>query len=71
MISNKIDVIRNGSSMEIDIEEAVPGDVVKLASGDMLPGDVRFIETKDLFIDQSQLTGESNPIEKFAGPGRR
>ena len=34
----------------------------------MLPGDVRFIETKDLFIDQSQLTGESNPVEKFSGP---
>ena len=68
MITNKIDVIRNGSSMEINIEEVVPGDVVKLASGDMLPGDVRFIETKDLFIDQSQLTGESQPVEKFAGP---
>ena len=68
MITNKVDVIRNGSSMEIDIEETVPGDVVILASGDMIPGDVRFIETKDLFIDQSQLTGESNPIEKFAGP---
>ena len=68
MISNRIDVIRNGSSVEIDIEEAVPGDIVKLASGDMIPGDVRFIETKDLFIDQSQLTGESNPVEKFAGP---
>ena len=67
MISNKIDVIRNGSVMEIDIEEAVPGDIVQLASGDMIPGDVRFIETKDLFIDQSQLTGESNPVEKFAG----
>ena len=68
MITNKIDVIRNGTCMEIGIEEAVPGDIVKLASGDMLPGDVRFIETKDLFIDQSQLTGESRPIEKFAGP---
>ncbi|MBQ2110109.1 MAG: magnesium-translocating P-type ATPase [Clostridia bacterium] len=68
MISNRIDVIRNGSQMEIDIEEAVPGDIVKLASGDMIPGDVRFIETKDLFIDQSQLTGESNPVEKFSGP---
>ena len=68
MISNRIDVIRNGSEMEIDIEDAVPGDVVKLASGDMIPGDVRFIESKDLFIDQSQLTGESNPVEKFAGP---
>ena len=68
MITNKIDVIRNGSSMEISIEEVVPGDIVKLASGDMLPGDVRFIETKDLFTDQSQLTGESQPVEKFAGP---
>ncbi len=68
MISNKIDVIRNDNVMEIDMEEVVPGDIVKLASGDMLPGDVRFIETKDLFIDQSQLTGESNPVEKFAGP---
>ena len=68
MITNKIDVIRNGISTEISIEEAVPGDIVKLASGDMIPGDVRFIETKDLFIDQSQLTGESNPVEKFAGP---
>ena len=68
MIANKIDVIRNGSVMEIDIDEAVPGDIVKLASGDMIPGDVRFIESKDLFIDQSQLTGESNPVEKFAGP---
>ena len=65
MITNKLDVIRNGVEMEVEIEELVPGDVVKLASGDMIPGDVRFIETKDLFIDQSQLTGESNPVEKF------
>ena len=68
MITNRIDVIRNGSVMEVSIEEVVPGDVVKLASGDMLPGDVRFIETKDLFTDKSQLTGESQPVEKFAGP---
>ena len=65
MITNKIDVIRNGVNTVINIEEAVPGDIVKLASGDMIPGDVRFIEAKDLFIDQSQLTGESNPVEKF------
>ncbi|MBO7514473.1 MAG: magnesium-translocating P-type ATPase [Lachnospiraceae bacterium] len=68
MITNRIDVIRNGSVIEVSIEEVVPGDVVKLASGDMLPGDVRFIETKDLFTDMSQLTGESQPVEKFAGP---
>ena len=65
MITNKLDVIRNGVEAEIEIEEIVPGDIVKLASGDMIPGDVRFLETKDLFIDQSQLTGESNPVEKF------
>lgn len=65
MITNKIDVIRNGKQEEIDIEDAVPGDIVKLFSGDMIPGDVRFLEAKDLFIDQAQLTGESNPVEKF------
>ena len=65
MITTKLDVIRNEVETEVDIEELVPGDIVKLASGDMIPGDVRFIETKDLFIDQSQLTGESNPVEKF------
>ena len=65
MITNKLDVLRNGVETEVEIEELVPGDIVKLASGDMIPGDVRFIETKDLFIDQSQLTGESNPVEKF------
>ncbi len=63
MISNRLDVIRNSILMEVDISEIVPGDIVKLASGDMIPGDVRFIEAKDLFIDQSQLTGESNPVE--------
>ena len=66
MISNKVDVIRDGKTVVIDIEEVVPGDIVKLSSGDMLPGDVRFLETKDLFIDQASLTGESNPVEKFS-----
>ena len=66
MISNKIDVIRNDKTEVIDIEDAVPGDIVKLSSGDMIPGDVRFLEAKDLFIDQSSLTGESNPVEKYS-----
>ena len=65
MISNKIDVIRDGNQEVIDVEEVVPGDIVKLSSGDMIPGDVRFLEAKDLFIDQASLTGESNPVEKF------
>ena len=66
MISNKIEIIRDGMQESIDVEEIVPGDIVKLSSGDMLPGDVRFLETKDLFIDQASLTGESNPVEKFS-----
>ena len=65
MITNKMDVIRDGVSSIVDVEEIVPGDIVKLSSGDMIPGDVRFIEAKDLFIDQASLTGESNPVEKF------
>jgi len=65
LIVNKVDVYRNGKIEIVDIEEVVPGDIVKLSSGDMLPGDVRFLQAKDLFIDQAPLTGESNPVEKF------
>ena len=67
MISNKADVWRDGQLIEISIDEVVPGDIVKLSAGDMLPGDVRFLTTKDAFIAQSALTGESAPVEKFAG----
>ena len=66
MITNKMDVIRDDVLSIVDVEEIVPGDIVKLSSGDMIPGDVRFLETKDLFIDQASLTGESNPVEKFS-----
>lgn len=65
MINNKMEVIRDGIQTTIDMENVLPGDIVKLSSGDMIPGDVRFLETKDLFIDQAALTGESNPVEKF------
>lgn len=65
LITNKIDVIRDEVPYEVSVEDIVPGDIVKLSSGDMIPGDVRFLEVKDLFIDQASLTGESNPVEKF------
>lgn len=65
MITNKADVIRNGQNVVVEIEKVVPGDILKLSSGDMLPGDVRFLQVKDLFVDQASLTGESNPVEKF------
>ena len=66
MITNKMDVIRDGNLNIVDVEDVYPGDIVKLSSGDMIPGDVRFLETKDSFIDQASLTGESNPVEKFS-----
>ena len=65
MVVTKVNVVRQGLKMQIDIEDIVPGDLVILGSGDLIPGDIRFVETKDLFVDQAQLTGESNPVEKF------
>lgn len=52
--------------VETFIEDLVPGDIIRLAAGDMIPGDVRLIEAKDLFVNESTLTGESLPVEKFA-----
>lgn len=49
---------------EIEIEQLVPGDVIQLAAGDIIPADVRLIFAKDLFVNQSSLTGESLPVEK-------
>lgn len=65
-ISNKADVWRGGELLEIAIEDIVPGDVVHLSAGDMVPSDVRFLRTKDTFVAQAALTGESNPVEKFS-----
>lgn len=65
MISNKADLWRDGKLIEIPLDEVVPGDIVRLSAGDMLPADVRFLTTKDTFVAQSALTGESNPVEKF------
>ncbi len=54
----------NVEKREIEIEELVPGDVILLAAGDIIPADVRLISSKDLFVNQSSLTGESLPVEK-------
>jgi len=52
---------------EIDLEDIVVGDIVHLSAGDMVPADVRVIAAKDLFVSQSALTGESEPLEKVPG----
>ena len=51
------------------MDEIVPGDIVTLATGDMIPADAVLIWTKDLFVNQSSLTGESMPVEKFVDAG--
>lgn len=66
MVRANATVYRNGKAREIPIREIVPGDIVDLFAGDMIPADLRIIQAKDLFLNQSSLTGESLPVEKTA-----
>ena len=64
MIKVTATVIRDGQPRELPLREIVPGDVVRLSAGDMIPADVRLVSAKDLFLIQATLTGESLPVEK-------
>ena len=64
MVSTMATVIRGGQALSIPLRELVPGDIISLSAGDMVPADVRVIVAKDLFVNQSALTGESIPVEK-------
>lgn len=64
LVSNKTTVIRDGETFEIPLEEIVEGDILSLGSGDIIPSDLRIFESKDLFINESSLTGETDSIEK-------
>jgi Mg2+-importing ATPase len=66
MVRTRTTIQRDGAPQEIDLREVVPGDVVILQAGDMIPADLRLSAAKDLFINQSSLTGESLPVEKTA-----
>ena len=57
-------VLRDGAKKEVQLSEVVPGDLVYLSAGDIVPADSRLISQKDLYADQSGLTGESFPVEK-------
>ena len=66
-------VRRDGAERELPVEALVPGDVVRLVAGDLVPADARLLEARDLFVNQALLTGEPYPAEKHAGrpAGRR
>jgi Mg2+-importing ATPase len=64
MVVNKATVVRDGKELEISLKMLVPGDIITIAAGDMIPADVRIISAKDLFLDQAALTGEAMPVEK-------
>lgn len=59
-------VVRGGKEKEIRVEKVVPGDIVHLSAGSMIPADIMLIDSKDLFVNQSVFTGESVPVEKVA-----
>jgi len=68
MVETNVDCIRDSQAVEIPVDEVVVGDIVKLAAGDIIPGDMRILDARDLFISESSLTGESEPVEKFSDP---
>ncbi|MDR3506642.1 MAG: magnesium-translocating P-type ATPase [Caulobacteraceae bacterium] len=72
MVRTMVSVKRPGAAKDGFVDEPmddlVPGDIVRLAAGDMIPADVRLLTSKDLHVNQSALTGESNPSEKSAEP---
>ena len=66
MIAVHATALRDGTPCEVPNLQLVPGDVIQLAAGDMIPADVRIVHAKDLFVSQGSLTGESFPVEKHA-----
>lgn len=59
---------RNGTKQDIDISNLVPGDIIVLSAGDIVPADGTVLSARDFFVDQSALTGESFPVEKYCEP---
>src|SRR5450631_3869918 len=64
MVQIKATALRDGKPQDIAVEEIVPGDIVVLSAGDLVPGDCLIDESRDLFVDEATLTGETYPVEK-------
>jgi Mg2+-importing ATPase len=65
---HKVPALRDGTALAVPAEEIVPGDIVMLSAGSLVPADGLVLEAKDFFIDQAVLTGETFPVEKKPGP---
>jgi Mg2+-importing ATPase len=65
LVKTTVTVLRDGKETEVMLEEVVPGDVVILTAGSLIPADLRILSAKDFFVTQSALTGESMPVEKI------
>ena len=66
MVKTTVTVVRDGKETDVQLEDVVPGDLVILAAGSLIPADLRILTAKDFFVSQSALTGESMPVEKSA-----
>ena len=67
IVQTKASVIRDSAEKIISTEDVVPGDILTLAAGDIIPSDSRILESTDLFVDEATLTGETYPVEKLEG----
>ncbi|VVC02239.1 Copper-exporting P-type ATPase B [uncultured archaeon] len=71
MIRNTATVVRDGRVREIPLKFLVPGDIIRLSAGDLVPADCRMLSCKDFFVNQAALTGESLPVEKAPAASRK
>jgi Mg2+-importing ATPase len=67
IVQTKATVLRDGGQKEIPVDGIVPGDIVKVSAGDLIPGDCLVLESRDLFVNEASLTGETYPAEKSVG----
>ncbi|WP_437192712.1 magnesium-translocating P-type ATPase [Planctomicrobium sp. SH527] len=67
MVTTRVTVLRDGKQVKLPTESIVPGDILLLSAGSTIPGDCRLLESQDLFVNESALTGESFPVEKQPG----
>lgn len=65
LVKTRVAALRQNRFFEVDLKNICPGDIIKLSAGDIIPADVRLLESKDLYVNQSLLTGESLPVEKL------